>query len=396
MPSVMKILYVATDQSVPGSHGGAVHVRSVAEGLAARGHDVHVVAAPGDGPFPAGPVVWHAVKPPLGLRQLRLGRSGHVASLARQIRPDAVIERYYNFGGEGLRASRAVGALSVLEVNAPVIDYPGSPKRVLDRLLVVEPFRRWREWQCRAADLIVTPSAAILPSFVDADRIVRLEWGADVSRFRPGVSDPPPFDIVSGHTRAVFAGTFRRWHGAIHLVEAVRVLRQRGRRDVDAVLIGDGPELARVRAAAAGLEGVTFTGAISHDRMPAALAASHIGVAPFDPAAHPALSIAFYWSPLKIFEYMAAGLPVVAPAIERLREIVRPDREGILYDPGNIEGLADAIEALTDTARRARLGAAARTRVVDAFSWAAHCEALERAIVARLSATETQRHRGTS
>ena len=47
------------------------------------------------------------------------------------------------------------------------------------------------------------------------------------------------------------------------------------------------------------------------------LAAADIGVAPFDVAAHRPLSLGFFWSPLKIFEYMASGLPVVAPAVDR-------------------------------------------------------------------------------
>ena len=56
-----------------------------------------------------------------------------------------------------MRAAQAVGALTMLEVNAPVIDYPGSTKRRIDRALLVEPMRRWRDWQCRHADLFVTP-----------------------------------------------------------------------------------------------------------------------------------------------------------------------------------------------------------------------------------------------
>ena len=46
----MKLLYVATDQRVPGSTGGSVHVEEVAYGLARRGHEVHVLARP-EGPI---------------------------------------------------------------------------------------------------------------------------------------------------------------------------------------------------------------------------------------------------------------------------------------------------------------------------------------------------------
>jgi glycosyltransferase involved in cell wall biosynthesis len=376
----MRILYCAIDQHVPGTKGGSVHVEEVARGLAALGHEVHVLTGAGDGPFPPGPVEWHRLAPPFGRRQLRLLRSADVYVAAVRVRPDAVIERYYNFGGEGIRAARHVGARAVLEVNAPVIDYPRSPKRLLDRVLLVEPMRRWREWQCRAADLIVTPSAAILPAWLEREKIVEIEWGADTDRFRPGATGRVPFTRAPGDVIALFAGAFRPWHGADKLVEAIARLRARGEAHVKAVLVGDGPELRRVRAAAEGLEGVQFTGAIAHDQMPACLAAADIGVAPFDPSAHAPLALGFYWSPLKVFEYMAAGLPVAAPAIDRLDRIVRDGREGILYDGREPAGLADALLRLSDPALRATLGAAGRARAVAEFSWVAHCRKLDEAI----------------
>jgi hypothetical protein len=148
----VRILYSATDQVVPGDLGGSVHVRAVAEGLARLGHEVHVavrIAAP----LPSGGLFWHPVAPPLASARLRLLCSGALMRLAREIQPDVVMERYHNFGGEGVLAARRTHVPLVLEVNAPVIDYPGSAKHVLDRALIVEPMRRWREWQCRRADL---------------------------------------------------------------------------------------------------------------------------------------------------------------------------------------------------------------------------------------------------
>jgi glycosyltransferase involved in cell wall biosynthesis len=207
--------------------------------------------------------------------------------------------------------------------------------------------------------------------------VLEVEWGADTDRFHPGAAGPlsfvPPPGIV-----AVFAGAFRSWHGAIHLARAIRLLRERGNRNVSALGIGDGPERGVVQAEAGALDRVVFTGAIPHDRMPAALAAAHVGVAPFDLGAHKPLSLGFYWSPLKMFEYMAAGLPVVAPAAARIPQLVGHGIEGLLYDPADPTALAHALEQLTDAQLRTRLGAAARQRAVKEYSWKAHCEALDR------------------
>jgi glycosyltransferase involved in cell wall biosynthesis len=372
----MRILYSAIDQVVPGTRGGSTHVRAVAEGLAALGHQVHALVMKGDGALSSA-VDWIEMSPPLGFNQLRWLRSAAVRRITERIRPDVIMERYYNFGGEAILHARPLKARAVLEVNAPVIDHPGSTKAALDRALLVRPMQRWRERLVRAADLIVTPNAAILPGDTPREKVLEIEWGADTDLFHPGAAGPLSFVPPMG-TVAVFAGAFRRWHGAIHLARAIRELRRRGRTDVAALFIGDGPERAAVQAEAAGLEHVVFTGALPYEQMPAALASSHIGVAPFDIAAHKPLSLGFYWSPLKIFEYMAVGLPVVAPASARIPQLIEHGGEGLLYHPADPAALARTLEELTDARLRASLGAAARDRAVREYSWRAHCEALDR------------------
>jgi alpha-maltose-1-phosphate synthase len=377
----MKILYSAIDQPVPGTKGGSIHVRAVAEGLASLGHDVTALTAgaPSQDALPDSAVRWITLPPPFGSTHLRLLRARQIARIVQRLRPDVVMERYHNFGGEALIAARTVNAIGVLEVNAPVIDHPGSRKALLDRALIVEPMRRWRERLIRLADVIVSPSADILPPDTARDRIYVLEWGADTDRFRPDVPAAAPYQRPPVDLLAIFAGAFRSWHGAVHLVRAVRDLHRGATISIGAVLIGDGPELAAARAEAAGMSAIVFTGALPHAQMPSALAAADIGVAPFDPSRHAALSLGFYWSPLKIFEYMAAGLPVVAPAIGRIPCLVQHGVEGILYDPEEPDSLARSLTALRDADLRRRLGAAARMRAVRDYSWLAHCRALESA-----------------
>jgi glycosyltransferase involved in cell wall biosynthesis len=375
----VRILYCAQDQRVPGTVGGSVHVQNVAEGLAALGHEMHVLAIAGESGFPDGTVHWHAMAPPFGRPQLRWLRTRDVHRMAAHLRPHVIMERYHNFGGEGVWAAHLLGLPAVLEVNAPIVDYPGSPKRLLDRATIIEPMRRWREWQCANARFVVTPSAAIVPESVSRDRILEVEWGADTARFHPHAGGSLPFARPRG-ILIVFVGAFRAWHGARQLVDAMRIVSERGFADFHAVLIGDGPERAPAQHAARGLPQVTFTGAIPHAAMPACLAAADIGVAPFDPVRHPPLALTFYWSPLKIFEYMASGLPVVAPDLPRLRRLVESGREGVLYSTPDPASLAAAFESLADADRRQTMGQAARARVEREFSWAAHCARLDQAL----------------
>jgi glycosyltransferase involved in cell wall biosynthesis len=372
----MRVLYCALDQTVPGTRGGSVHVQAVAEGLAALGHEVHVATQPG-AEWPAGRVVWHAMGPPFGRQSLRWMRSGAVCDLGRRVGADVIMERYYNFGGEGIFAAARLGRPAVLEVNAPVIDYPGSPKHRLDQALLIEPMRRWRDRICRHAQLFVTTTADILPAWIDRARVLEIEWGADVDHFRPRPGAPRRFVADPTRIQCVFAGAFRSWHGVVQLSAALARLHAAGDHRFGAILIGDGPERAAAERAARDVPGIVFTGALPHAELPAALASADIGVAPFDPMRHAPLRLGFYWSPLKIYEYMAVGLPVIAPALPRLRRLIEHGREGVLYDPAEPRGLDRALVSLADAALRRRLGDAARERVVREFSWTAHCAVLD-------------------
>jgi glycosyltransferase involved in cell wall biosynthesis len=123
-----------------------------------------------------------------------------------------------------------------------------------------------------------------------------------------------------------------------------------------------------------------FTGAVSYEQVPALLAEASIGVAPFNTGPHPALRAAgFFWSPLKVYEYMAAGLPVVTADIHPLNQVIRDGQEGALFREGDVAGLATALARLLDDPAAARaMGARARERVAERYSWAHHCAELER------------------
>jgi glycosyltransferase involved in cell wall biosynthesis len=371
----VRILYVASDQVVPGSTGGSVHVLEVARGLAARGHDVHAVvhkqsgrpdSEDGDG------VHWHRIAWRPSPRLFRFRARGAVEALAEAMKAEVVIERYYNFGGEGILAAAGRGLPSLLEVNSPVVDHPGSLKGFLDALTVVRPMRTRRERLCREATALVAPLVDIVPAFARV-KTETVTWGADVSSFSPARRSEETrreLGIPEGATAVVFSGSFRPWHGVDVLEAAARMLHPRA--DIFFLLVG-GPRAATPR----GYRG-RLLGTLPYDRMPAVLAAADVGVAPYDTARLRQLRLGFYWSPLKIFEYMASGLPVITIQRPPLDEIVRPGRDGVHVPEADPAALARAIQALADdAAARARMGESARERVVGRYSWARHCEQLE-------------------
>jgi glycosyltransferase involved in cell wall biosynthesis len=90
----------------------------------------------------------------------------------------------------------------------------------------------------------------------------------------------------------------------------------------------------------------------------------------------------FYFSPLKVYEYMAAGLPVVTTALHPLDRVIRDAQEGALFVEGDLPGLAAPIARQLDvTDAPPAMGPRARESVAARYSWARHCEALEAIMV---------------
>ena len=230
---------MACDQVVPGRTGGSVHVLEVARGLAARGHELHVAVNGRSGTPPELPGVrWHRVSWTPPSRFFRFRAQGAVDALLRETRAQVVMERYYNFGGEGVGAAAALGVPSLLEVNAPVVDHPGSWKARLDALALVRPLRRRREHLCRLAAALVAPLPEIVPEFARA-KTTTVTWGADVDAFQPGRRSEAlraAWGVPTGAVVVLFSGSFRPWHGVHVLEDAAR--RLRAREDVFFVLAG--------------------------------------------------------------------------------------------------------------------------------------------------------------
>ncbi len=387
----MKILYVAVDTPIPGAHGGSVHALELCRALTRRGHDVHVVAprdesaglsgvaAPGQ-TQDLGRLAIHAVGQPL--RFLEWSAVSQVQRRARDVQPDVVIERFYTFGGAGIWAAHRLGIPAVLEVNSPARPYPGSWRDRLDRVSLVRPIHRWRRQVLAWSSAIYTTSRHLLPPDMQDDATV-VTNGVDIDRFRPGNRRATD----DGELRCVYASSFRAWHGAEDLGRAVAACAARGI-DVRVTCLGTGPRWSAARQAAvrAGVsDRIRFVGRVPFERVPTYLADADVGLAPFDPTAFPALRLGWFWSPIKVFEYLAAGLSVVTIDIPELRALM-PSTVARFYPAGDVAGLADRLADLAvDRDALARSRQTARALAEARYTWdhqAAAVEAVLREVAA--------------
>ena len=370
----MRIAYVSADLGVPifGRKGCSIHVQEVVRALKNRGADVEVFSANASGTPPMGleDLRVHSLpRPPKGdlaaREQAALAANGELrAALARELPYDLVYERYSLWSFAAMESARAANTPALLEVNAPLIEEQAAHRDLADRAGA----QRVAEQVFGAATVILAVSdevAAYVEQFPGArNKIHMVPNGVSPRRFSPGLA--PALPRLAGAFTVGFVGTLKPWHGLSILVEAFAQLRRR-HPQTRLLIVGDGPERDRLVAdlAAAGLtEAVHLAGAVDASAVPGWLASMDVGVAPYPPLAH------FYFSPLKVYEYMAAGLSVVASRIGQLKSLIEEGRNGLLVTPGDAAGLAAALERLhSDPKLRARLGQAARTTVLKQYTW---------------------------
>lgn len=366
----MHIAYVCADPGVPvfGTKGSSVHVQSVIAALLRRRARVVLFAARFDGAPPpelAG-VVCHALpRSPKGAPEAReaalLGANADLAvALEREGPFDLIYERYSLWSYAGMEHALAWSLPGLLEVNAPLIEEQARHRVLIDRAGAERA--AWRAFAAASALLAVSDGVAdyLRANPAAHGRVAVVPNGVDPRRFAPRLrQDDEPYTIG-------FVGTLKPWHGLEVLLAAFALLRKRVP-SARLLIVGDGPEREALerQAAALGLAAsVTFTGAVAPAAIPDLLGQMDVATAPYPDAGR------CYFSPLKLYEYMAAGLPVVASRVGQVATTVDHGRSGLLCPPGDAEALAAALVQLhADPALRARLGETARTVVIEHHTW---------------------------
>jgi glycosyltransferase involved in cell wall biosynthesis len=339
----------------------SVHLESMVAALRAEGHEVRVVgpaayaeASLGDEsrlttllrrwlPAAAAELAELAYSIPAYLR---------LARAAAEFRPDAVYERYNLFFLSGALLARRRRLPFLVEVNAPLAE-----ERSRFGGLRLQGLARWTErfvWRAACHVLPVTEVLAghVREAGVPPGRIAVVPNGIELVEFPAPVPAPAKPVVTLG-----FVGFVRDWHGLDAVVREIAGFC--GATPLELLVVGEGPArpgLERLAAELGIADRVRFTGLAERQAVPGL-------VAGFDIALQPA-AVA-YASPLKVFEYMAAGRAIVAPDQPNIREVLVHERTALLFEAGKPGAMWAAVERLAaDPALRERLGAAARAEVL--------------------------------
>ena len=293
-----------------------------------------------------------------------------VMSFARQ-RPDLV---YVRNGAIDFAPVVASGLFRI----PLVIEFPGPPLEEGQLMgatsLKLWAMRRLLALKLRAAHGITAVTEGILEQMrrdfeTRTSRVAVIENGANTDLFQP---------VERGAARALlgltlqgpvvcFVGNLHIWQGLEVLVEAVAIARRA--RDLRVLIVGGGPLRRGLeeRAASLGLTGTfAFTGSVDYAAVPLFISASDVGVAPLLPKP----SGDSGYSPLKVYEYLACGRPVVASRVKGL-EFIEEQHVGRLAEPNDPVSLAEALVTLVKEpeSERDEMGARGRRLIEKQHTW---------------------------
>jgi glycosyltransferase involved in cell wall biosynthesis len=351
-------------------------VRKQGAALVSAGYRV-VHLCPGAAPHP--PVAGVAIET-FARRPGWLGRLRAVPSLARRaaaLAPALIQAHEPDSWAAALLAARRCGARVVLDVHE---HYPSrldgrlpGPLRPLARAAI----RAACGWMGRRADAVIVAKDGLDPDFPGARAIVAVRNYAPAPMVPARRHGPGPLTLVH-------LGALGEARGAFRMLDALAL----GPPGTRLLLIGrftDGSaDRFRAEAAARGLaDRIEETGWLPHPAALARAAAADIGLVLFQRGAeNHRLAL-----PHKLFDCMAAGLPVIVPDFgPEVARVVAEAGCGIALDPGDPAAIADALRRLADPGLRARLGAAGRAAVSGRFAWegeAARLVALHGALLPR-------------
>jgi glycosyltransferase involved in cell wall biosynthesis len=292
-------------------------------------------------------------------------------------------ERFNLLALGGAWASKRLGIPFVLEVNADLLEqrkFKGIPERGLRRL-----FAEWATQMCfNAAAKIICISGSLKNHLskrwnLEHDKLTVLPCAADVNAFGPGYNgEPVRRDLgLTNEPVVLWLGGFYPWHDLDLLLDSFSQILQK-QPGTKLVLVGDGQTrqsiAQKIQKNGFG-QSVIMTGSIPHSRVPEMLSIADVAVVPSAPvsASHGGTG-----TPLKLFEYMAAGKAIVATALNEAVEVIQDGHNGLLVEAGDVNKFAEStLKLINDPKERNRLGQNARAQAVKQYSWDHYTRRLE-------------------
>ena len=269
-----------------------------------------------------------------------------------------IYERFSLFSDAGVVCAQGAGLPHVLEVNAPLrqeaAKYRTLPHPDLAATIEHDVLTGTGQVLAVSAEL----AAFLIELGAPAERVSMLPNAVDPDAVVPRDSAREAGVVVAG-----FAGSLKAWHGIDTLVAAARIALAEAA-ELRIEIVGEGPCDHMFDESGIPRDRLVVHGSRSHGEVIELLTTWHIGLAPYH------AQQTFYFSPLKVLEYMSAGLCSIASDVGQVPWLLDGGACGMLVPPGDADALAAAlVRATRDASLRTSMGSAARERAVADFSW---------------------------
>jgi glycosyltransferase involved in cell wall biosynthesis len=298
------------------------------------------------------------------LRVIRLLR------LNKHHKPEVIINRYLIYDFSAIIAGKLLRIPVVYEVNASAVY-----EREIQGRYFIKPLARWTEKLIfRHADVVTVVSKELKTYFQEnnynTDNTIVIPNGVNISHHNEGIKVPESLLELNqkweNNTVLGFLGSLKSWHGVERVINLIPSLIKQNP-NIRFLIVGDGNERVALENKIKQLDindYVHITGFLPHDFVPGALSLFDIALAPYKDIDN------FYFSPLKIFEYMAAGKPVIAPALGQIKDLVETNKTGILLKENSQHALEEAILTLSSNQKRINeLGTEAKKFIEQNYTW---------------------------
>ncbi len=393
-----KILYLSSDRGIPygGTKGASIHIREFLRTLVKKGYDP-IIAASRIAPtvlnnhdYPVYQLPGfsniefmnddeeqnedkHTVKEASDYyRNEAIGVK--IASIFQEHEFELLYERYSMFSTAGLVFAKKHKIPFVLEVNAPLV-LEASQFRQLNQLALAKSVEKIL---FTSADHVITVSDKL------KEYVLEIAPNTDVTTIPNGVSldnyknneNPTHTSEQNGQFIIGFVGSIKPWHGVDLLIDSFAEILKIDK-SFKLSLVGGGQkeyieQLKNQCKKYDICEDVDFVGAVEHHTIPYHIAKLDIVTAPY-----PQLDN-FYFSPLKIFEYLAAGKPIVASSIGQIPDLLTHEENALLVPAGNVSELSAAIIRLKNDANlRTKISEQALRDATSKHSWNSRLDDVE-------------------
>lgn len=377
-----------------------LHIKAVTNTLRERGHHVRLItfrnrtiAWTDDGttwetatPYQPSPTfrlgerLIRGVQGRLKLPFWRLFDSYHFAQTCKPLLQgyDVLYERFWLLASGGRQLASQLNAPLLYEVNGDIVSEYTQLNRKLSKVQwgIIHRVTRWMFRRTT----VITVSEQLqetVASRWQAPNVHTVPNGAHVGLFSTTKPTQQPT-----HPTVIFVGSFKPWHGLDLLIEAFRLVCEKDGK-VRLCLVGDGPGREPLQSLITQYnltDRVHFAGLLTLPEVAQQLSRANIAI--LNPRVTPASSAQ---SPLKLFEYMAAGKAIIAPDTPTYSRLLQDGQTALLVLPNDAQELSGAIlQLISDKDLQQRLGIAAQKVALAQHGWAQTVAKLEEIMLSRI------------